>query len=86
MIDVEQEIAEALASDIQKQIDTEILIELLIAAGWTKISLERFENNEHSVNIKLWLEDNIKGKYNNNGRTFVFSEESDAVLFILKWG
>ena len=75
-----------LLTETIEAVDTEILIELLIAAGWTKISLERFENNEHSVNIKLWLEDNIKGKYNNNGRTFVFSEESDAVLFILKWG
>ena len=63
-------------------IDKEILFDLL---GLTRVSLPRFNDNKHAVDIKLWLENNCAGKYMVNVTDFIFEHEQDAVQFALRW-
>jgi len=86
MSNLEQEIMDEMATQMQSEIDFEILSNMLVeACGWHKISMVRFYSREHAVNILLWCEQHIKNPYEHRGSTFVFENEGDAVLFTLKW-
>jgi len=53
--------------------------------GWTSISISRFQDNRHAVDISYWLAENIKHRYHRDGRHFVFENPKEAMLFRLKW-
>jgi hypothetical protein len=81
---------ESILNDLGKQmsdaIDWDITAGMLVEMGWTKFSIPRFIDNHHAIDIGYWLLDNCKGKYERNGRTFLFKESRDATMFILRWG
>ena len=68
-----------------RQIDFEVLAGMLVGIGWTMVKLDRFKNNNHALDIKMWCEEHIKNPYEINGATFVFEQQGDAVNFTLKW-
>lgn len=82
---LEEEMADRMASEISREIDREILWGMLVGMGWHRVMLTRFQDNKHAVDISYWLEDNIKNPFERNGRDFIFQEEKDAMLFILRW-
>lgn len=82
---LENEIAKELATQMQSEIDFHILSDMLVELGWNKVTLTRFNNNNHAVDIKLWLEENANGFWECRGSTFVFQDPGDAVNFTLKW-
>ena len=84
-INIEDQLADILAKEIAAEIDFGIMSELMGAQGWHKIKLERFLNREHSVDIRCWVEQNVKGKFLNNGSLYIFEEKGDAINFALKW-
>ena len=80
-----EECAEAAASAMSREIDREVLWGMLQGIGWTRVLLDRLQDNKHAIDITLWLEENIKNGYERNGRDFIFKDSKDAILFILKW-
>jgi len=74
-----------LADEIQKEIDNEIMIDMLVLGGWTKVELERLKDRYESIDIEQWIDENCTGKHAKLGRTFVFEKKQDAEWFILKW-
>jgi hypothetical protein len=85
MKSIEQEIADKMGNDMARDIDREILWGMLEGIGWKRILLDRFQDNNHAVDITYWLEKNIKNPFERNGRDFIFENEKDALLFILRW-
>ncbi len=79
------EYAGMLADEIKNQIDNEIMIDMLVLGGWTKVELERLKDRYESIDIELWIDENCTGKHAKLGRTFVFEKKQDAEWFILKW-
>lgn len=82
---LEQEILEAKAKEMQIEMDREILWGMLESMGWTRVMLDRLQDNNHAIDITVWLEENIKNPFERNGRDFIFEQEKDASMFILKW-
>jgi hypothetical protein len=82
---LEQEMLEAKAKEMQQEMDREILWGMLSEIGWTRVMLDRLQDNNHAVDITHWLKENCKGAYERNGRDFLFELEKDASMFILKW-
>jgi hypothetical protein len=82
---IEQEIADKMGNEMAREIDREVLWGMLKGIGWTRVMLDRFTDNEHAVDITLWLEENIKNPFERNGRDFIFEDSKDATLFILRW-
>ena len=85
---MEQQMLDRLAKEMQQEIDSELMADMLVAMGWTKIELPPFQSRYHSIDILTWVEDNCHGQFKEfkqYGRTFVFKEEKDASLFALKW-
>jgi hypothetical protein len=85
MSNLEQEIVEELSSQMQSEIDKEILWGMLVGLGWTRVMLPRFNSREHSIDVLMWIEANCKHPYERKGSEFIFENDQDAVNFILKW-
>lgn len=84
-VHVEDAIADSLAIILQEEIDWELMTDMMIAVGWTKVVLGRFKDRYHSVDVQLWLDANCKGHYRNRGSTFMFQKAEEAEWFSLRW-
>ena len=81
----EEEIINKAGIEIAREIDREVLWGMLKEIGWTRVMIDRLQDNNHAVDITHWLVENCQGAYERNGRDFIFEDEKDAVNFILRW-
>jgi len=81
----QEEIINKVGEQISREIDREVLWGMLKEIGWTRVMIDRFQDNRHAVDITYWLEERCKGSVERNGADFIFELESDAVNFILTW-
>ena len=79
------ELVDDLAKALQEEIDREIMLDMLVAKGWTKVELERLKDRYESIDIEIWIDENCYGKHTRLGRTYVFERKQDAEWFMLKW-
>lgn len=84
-MNIEEEVIEHLGNEIAKSIDAEVLMTVLVNCGWQMIKLDRFKDNRHAVDIGNWCVDNVKGKWQHSGSTFIFEQHKDATWFALTW-
>jgi hypothetical protein len=84
-MNLEKEIIEELGTKMQSQVDREILWGMLQGIGWTRVMLDRLQDNKHAIDITYWLEENTKHPFERAGRDFIFEDAKDAVNFILRW-
>lgn len=84
-VPVEDVIVGELATILQEEIDWELMTDMMIAVGWTKVTLYRFKDRYHSIDIQLWLNENCKGDYRNRGSIFMFQKAEEAEWFSLRW-
>ena len=82
---LQDEILEELGTQMQSQVDREILWGILIGMGWTRVKLSRFVDNYHAVDITYWLDEHVKNPFEREGADFVFENSRDALIFILRW-
>ena len=84
-MNIEKEILDRAANELSREIDREVLWGMLQGIGWTRVMLDRLQDNNHAVDITYWLEENIKNPFERNGRDFLFEDSKDATMFILRW-
>lgn len=82
---LEDELADTLAKEMQQEIDREIFWKMLLEIGWTRVMLDRLQDNKHAIDITHWLAENCQHPFERSGRDFIFENEQDATLFILRW-
>ena len=82
---IEDELLAEAGKQMANEIDREILWGMLQGIGWTRVMLDRLQDNKHAVDISYWLEEHCQGAYERNGRDFIFENSKDATMFILKW-
>lgn len=70
---------------LMRDVDFEILADVMVRFGWYYIELDRLQDNRHAVDITHWLAETCRGEYRRNGRKFLFKDTADAVLFQLRW-
>lgn len=84
----EDEILESMALEIQQEIDNEIMINIMKMNGWFVVTLDRFKDMNHPVDIEEWCNFTIgedKKKWNNYGTTYLFKKKQYAEWFSLRW-
>ena len=81
-MNLEHEMLDKLANDMAKEIDYDLLVNLL---KWTQVELPPFDSRYHAVDISDWCTDNCTGKFMNHGVKFAFEKSKDAEWFILRW-
>lgn len=82
-----EEIVEALAKEMSEEIDWECLKGLLLESGWKEIKMDwpKSINSARAHEIKEWCRAHLKGHYNGRGGSWIFEDERDATLFVLRW-
>ena len=85
MKDLEKQIIDELGTQMQSEIDREILWGMLVKMGWRRVMLDRFTNNNHAVDITHWLALHCNHAFERRGTDFIFESEVDAVNFTLRW-
>lgn len=72
---------------IQQEMDWEIMRSMLKNVNWIEVTMKwnpwMKESEAHM--IKEWCRHNLEGSYHGRGETWMFSKESDATLFVLRW-
>ncbi len=67
---------------LQEQIDWDILVKSrILHGGWHKVILSKFDRSE----VEAWCKEHICGEYESRGSIWVFKEEKDYILFLLRW-
>jgi hypothetical protein len=82
---IEEEIAERFAVQLQKELDWELIEDILVATGWTRAHIVPFSRPELQRAVLNWVKTNVQGRYENFETQYVFEKASDATLFVLKW-
>ena len=83
--DLQQQIVEELSSQMQSEIDFEILSNILVKSGWVKVQLKPFTSNNQAVDIMGWCHETLKQRWQRRGTTFVFESAKEANWFVLRW-
>ena len=83
---IEDEVTKHLGEEMQKEIDRNVLFDLM-TIDWHTVKLPRFVDNNHAIDIQYWLRDNVKNNKDwlQNGATFAFRNDKDAMWFKLVW-
>lgn len=68
---------------LAREIDDEILSNLLEESGWIKVPMF-FTSGEQAVDTANWLYENCTGKWRRYNMAFLFENSADAEWFILK--
>lgn len=80
LTDLNNEIIEMLAKELQKQIDEEVARKLLVSSGWYEAVIPK----HHDVTDE-WCKQYIKGDYRCFGHYWYFTLEKDFEFFVLRW-
>lgn len=84
MSNLEDEILNHQANEMQRSIDWEIKAGMLETIGWTRVEVLTSTIEEH-LEMLLWAKRNSKQSVNNRHDVFLFEDEEDAIMFKLKW-
>jgi hypothetical protein len=82
---MEEQMLKEIGKEMSREIDREVLWGFLKDLGWTRVIIDRFQDNRHAIDITHWLADRCKGAHERSGTDFIFELEADAVNFILTW-
>ena len=83
--ELHEELEAELAKVLQEEIDREVLFDLLVECGWTRIELPSKWLPISGVEIHEWRQKNLKGKWKGHENTWLFEKSEDAVVFALRW-
>lgn len=75
---------ERAAKDLADDIDFEVMTQVLLESGWTKVVL-RPMTWERGAAIDQWVDANFKNGFLNRGLVWLFKSSKDATMFTLKW-
>jgi hypothetical protein len=83
---IEDEYMEMASKAIQEELDWEIITDMMCQVGWVRVERNQVVDNllERS-SISQWITDHCKGRVQSRGRTWVFSDPEEALMFRLTW-
>jgi hypothetical protein len=84
-MNIQDEILNNAGKEMAREIDREVLWGMLVGIGWHRVMIDRLQDNNHAIDITIWLKEYCAGAYERNGRDFIFEDSKDATMFIMKW-
>jgi hypothetical protein len=82
-----EELTTAMVKEMAEEEDWEILCDMLLThQHWTKVNIEWSTMTESQAHqIKQWCQKNLSGDFKARGRTWMFEQQRDASMFLLRW-
>ena len=84
-MNTEKEYLSKLTNDLAREIDFEVLSQMLEEQGWTSVVFDPFDFNRSAVMIEQWAAVHCTGQWRNWAVKFVFERAEDATCAVLKW-
>ena len=81
---MEDRYTDAAAKNLQEEIDAEILFDMLIQFGWTRVELSKLLPPT-GKNINNWMHNECKKDWKRRGKVWIFEDREEAALFKLTW-
>ena len=53
--------------------------------NWHFVKVSKDTDNDHALDMLGWCREHCQGQYESYGPEFIFENDKDAVMFILKW-
>ena len=85
---ITNDVMDILAKEIQKEIDAEIMFNVLKDSGWYPVAdCKNLSFNKPLLyEVERWLTTMCQGKYHIKSHTdYIFERQDDAMMFSLKW-
>ena len=84
------EVLNALAKDIQQEIDWSILVDIMKTANphgsqWTEVKFSEYAKSADNEEIRLWAEEHLDNGFFLFYNRIMIAKEEDVVLFLLRW-
>lgn len=84
-MNLEEEIMEQAGQEMAREIDREVLWGMLQGIGWTRVNLSSETAMTQATRISEWLIQNCQAPYEKYRSDFLFEDNRDATMFILRW-
>lgn len=84
-MNLEEEILEQAGQEMAREIDREILWGMLQGIGWTRVVISSETAMTQATRILEWLTQNCQAPYEKHRSDFLFEDNRDATMFILRW-
>ena len=81
----QENLIEEIAKKMQEEIDCQLMFNLLVESGWTKIILPNKYLPTLGEDLHKWREENLKGAWKAHNNIWIFEKSEDAVIFSLRW-
>jgi hypothetical protein len=82
---LDAEIIEAKSKEMADEIDREVLWGMLQGIGWTRVIISSETAMTQATRISEWLIQNCQAPYEKHRSDFLFEDNRDATMFILRW-
>ena len=84
-VQLKDNILQEKVDELAKSIDEGVMLALLIESGWTKVPFH-FASTAQAIEIYNWCEKTIaENQWHHTYGSFVFRNQKDAMLFVLRW-
>lgn len=84
MRNLQQEYLDFLGEEMQRSIDFDVICNLLIDSGWTRLEIE-YNQTQPWVAVKDWAGQNFEGTHREHAGVWLIENAKDATMFALKW-
>lgn len=84
-MNVTDQIIDDMGKRMAEEIDREVLWGMLTSIGWTRVMISSETAMISATAIKEWLTVNCRGACEKNYSDFIFENQKDASMFILRW-
>lgn len=84
IVDIEKELTESLAKEIQMTMDFEIIADILVRKGYTRIEID-YGTDKKWVDVMDWVDTTCTSIYQEHNGIWLFESKEDATIFKLKW-
>jgi len=77
-----------MAHSLKEEIDWTVMNDMLKEVGWIEVTIGApwsDMTNKFISEIRNWCNLNISGHHRARGRTWLFENEKDAIMFSLRW-
>lgn len=83
--DIEKELSESLAQDMQKTMDFDILCDIMVELrGYVIVDID-YSSNKPWVDVMAWADSTCSAEYKEHNGKWLFELAEDATMFKLKW-
>jgi hypothetical protein len=83
---IEDNLCKAMADEIRREIDWEIMKKLYVQAGYTEVTFYPIRPDWEAHLISAWCKEKVEGRVHSLGSCWMFEKAEDAMMFRLRWG